>query len=416
MGKPTKDLRPLKLLRYLSLNSMVLFFDAEVFLQDWLFVIIDPINHEKYVFINDAKKLASFYEAHKEDIWIGYNSHHYDQYIFKGILCGFDPYEISSFIIAEKNQGWQYSSLFQKIQLYEFDIMTTTNSLKELEGFMGNDIRESSVSFTIDRNLTEKELEEVVGYCTHDVEQTMEIFLHRKEEFDSQIALLKAFKLPLKYISKTKAQLAAVILKANKYNYADEFDLDIPSNLMIKKYTKVLDWYKDSSNHDYDKSLEITVAGANHIFAWGGLHGAREQYKDEGILLNVDVVSFYPSLMIEYGFLSRNVESSALYKELYEERIRLKSEKNLMQQPYKIVLNSTYGAMKYKYNNLYDPRQANNVCVVGQLLLLDLIERLEHHWTLIQSNTDGLIGKIATIDWQPLRFCQSMVGPPGLNE
>lgn len=373
---------------------MVLFFDAEVFLADWLFVIIDPVNHEKYVFINDAEKLASFYEEHKEHIWIGYNSHYYDQYILKGILCGFDPYEISSFIIAEKKQGWQYSSLFQKIQLYEFDIMATTHSLKELEGFMGNDIRESTVSFSIDRKLTEKELKEVVSYCTHDVEQTIEIFLHRKEEFDSHIALLKAFKLPLKYISKTKAQLAAVILKANKISRSDEFELNTPVNLKINKYKQVLDWYKNSSNHNYDKSLEVTVAGVPHVFAWGGLHGAREQYKDEGILLNVDVVSFYPSLMIEYGFLSRNVEDPTFYKEIYKERIRLKAEKNPMQQPYKIVLNSTYGAMKYKYNTLYDPRQANNVCVVGQLLLLDLIEKLETHWTLIQSNTDGLIGKI----------------------
>lgn len=39
--------------------------------------------------------------------------------------------------------------------------------------------------------------------------------------------------------------------------------------------------------------------------------------------------------------------------------------------------NSTYGAMKDKFNPLYDPKQANNVCVTGQLLLLDLLEHLE---------------------------------------
>jgi hypothetical protein len=272
--------------------------------------------------------------------------------------------------------------------------MTTTSSLKELEGFMGNDIRETTVSFSIDRKLTEEELEEVVGYCTYDVEQTIEIFLHRREEFDSHMALLKAFKLPLKYISKTKAQLSAAILKANKVNRSDEFDLDIPDTLRISKYKHVLDWYKNSAKHSYDKSLRTTIDGVPHVFGWGGLHGAREQYRDEGIFLHVDVVSFYPSLMIEYGFLSRNVEDPGLFKEIYKERLRLKAEKNPMQQPYKIVLNSAYGAMKYKYNNLYDPRQANNVCVVGQLMLLDLIEKLEPHWTLIQSNTDGLIGKV----------------------
>jgi hypothetical protein len=37
---------------------------------------------------------------------------------------------------------------------------------------------------------------------------------------------------------------------------------------------------------------------------------------------------------------------------------------------------------------------ANNVCVAGQLLLLDLIEKIEEHCDLIQSNTDGLFLKI----------------------
>mgnify|MGYP002508571603 CR=1 FL=1 len=50
--------------------------------------------------------------------------------------------------------------------------------------------------------------------------------------------------------------------------------------------------------------------------------------------------------------------------------------------------------MKDRHNALYDPRQANNVCVGGQLLLLDLIERLEDHCDIIQSNTDGILIKL----------------------
>jgi len=373
---------------------MLLFYDAEVFRQDWLFVILDPIARERHLFINDAKKLASFYEQHKGHIWVGYNSRHYDQYILKGILCGFDPHSISKHIITEKKPGWQYSSLFQQIELNQFDVMTTLHGLKELEGFMGHDIRETSVSFDINRKLTQKEIEEAIKYCTHDVEQTMEIFLRRKKEFDSYIALLNTFKLPLKYISKTKAQLAAIILKAKKIKRDDEFDLKLPETLNIQKYAYVVDWYKDPENYNYENSLDTIVAGVPHTFAWGGLHGARDKYHDEGVFVYVDVFSFYPSLMLEYGFLSRNVEDPEIYRQIYNERMRLKEAKDPMQQPYKIVLNSTYGAMKDQYNSLYDPRQANNVCVGGQLLLLDLIEKLEPCWMLVQSNTDGLIGKI----------------------
>jgi DNA polymerase len=41
---------------------------------------------------------------------------------------------------------------------------------------------------------------------------------------------------------------------------------------------------------------------------------------------------------------------------------------------------------------------ANNICVTGQLALLLLIEMLEPHCTLIQSNTDGLIVKLHSLD------------------
>ena len=117
--------------------------------------------------------------------------------------------------------------------------------------------------------------------------------------------------------------------------------------------------------------------------------GGRLTVRDKEIPL-----TYYPSLMLVYKWLSRNVHDPSKYAEIYHTRLKLKAEKNPMQQPYKIVLNSTYGAMKDKHNAMYDPRQANNVCVGGQLLLLDLIERLEDHCEIIQSNTDGILVKL----------------------
>jgi DNA polymerase elongation subunit (family B) len=116
-----------------------------------------------------------------------------------------------------------------------------------------------------------------------------------------------------------------------------------------------------------------------HTFAWGGIHGAIPKYFGKGRFINMDVRSYYPSLMIEYDFLSRNVLSPEKFKQIYWDRIAFKASKDPRQLPYKIVLNGTYGAMKDKFNNLYDPKQANNVCINGQLLLLDLMERLEDY-------------------------------------
>lgn len=374
---------------------MLHFIDFEVFKEDWLCVIIDPQRRSETVIVNDTKKLNDYYQQYRNEIFVGYNIRQYDQYIFKGLLLGFNPKDVNDWIIVKDKMGWQYSDLFRNININFFDIMTSFHGLKTLEGFMGNNIKESRVDFTLDRKLTAAEIAETIQYCRHDVEQTIKVFLQRKEEFDAHMSLLKAFNLPINLMSKTKVQLSAIILEARKQIRDDEFDIEYPDTLKLDKYKEVKLWYDNPLNRDYEKSLEIDVAGVPHIFAWGGLHGARANYMDTGCFLNVDVASYYPSLMLRYNWGSRNCPSLDKFKMIYDTRLKLKHEgKKKEQAPYKIVLNGTYGAMKDKFNNLYDPRQANNVCVGGQLLLLDLIEKLENYCDLIQSNTDGILVKL----------------------
>lgn len=383
---------------------MLNFYDFEVFKFDWLVVFINPYREEKTVIVNDPETLKEFYERNKDDIFVGYNSRHYDQYIFKGILCGFNPKEINDFIIVNKNAGWQYSDLFNRIQLYNYDVAKLNDGgLKTLESYMGNDIRETSVSFDIDRKLTAAELAETVKYCTHDVEQTIEVFIHRKSDFDAQMSLINTFKLSLSDISKTQVRLVAKILNCQRTERFDEFDVNFVDTLRLSKYQSVLTWFKKQieigkKTGEYTKDpLLIDVAGVPHSFGWGGVHGAKTKYHTKGLILHVDVTSYYPSLMIKYGFLTRNSQTPEKFKEIYDTRVALKKAgKKAEQAPYKICLNGTFGASKDGTSTAYDPRQANNICINGQLLLLDLIEKLEavKGFELIQSNTDGLIIKI----------------------
>lgn len=373
---------------------MLHFIDFEVFVHDWLCVIMSPTHKTKKVIVNDRDKLKAYYEKYKDEIFVGYNIRRYDQYIFKGILLGFNPKDVNDWIIVKDRMGWQYTDLFRNININIYDVMTSQDSLKKLEGMMGHDIEESGVDFNIQRSLTPAEIAETIEYCTHDVEQTLQVFINRKDEYQAHMSMLKAFNLPLSYVSKTKIQLSAAALDAVKKAHDDEFDIEYPHSLQLSKYKAVKAWYDNPENRDYNKSLEIDIAGVPHIFAWGGLHGARANYVAEGQFLNVDVASYYPSLMIEYGWSSRNIPDPKKYEQIYHQRLKYKAEKNPLQAPLKIVLNGTYGAMKDEYNPLYDPRQANNVCVGGQLLLLDLIEKLEPYCDIIQSNTDGILVKL----------------------
>ena len=372
----------------------MVFIDFEVFAYDWLCVCIDPAVGRK-VIVNDRDGLRAYYEEHRSDVWVGFNIRHYDQYIFKALMLEMDPKKVNDFIIVQGQDGWRYSDEFRKIPIYFYDVMNAIDrGLKYFEGSMGSDIRESSVPFDIRRKLTDAEIEETVGYCTHDVEQTMEVFARRKDDFDAQLELLRMFNLPLADISRTKVQLSAKILGAEKRSYHDEFDIDIPPTLEVERYQEIVDWYRNPENYDYSKSLDTLVAGVPHSFGWGGVHGARLNYIGEGFFVNMDVASLYPSLMIRYDLISRSCHAER-FKDIVETRLRYKAEKNPLQAPLKIVINGTYGASKDRNNPLYDPRQANRVCVYGQLLLLDLIEHLEDAGAIIiQSNTDGVLIKM----------------------
>ena len=89
----------------------MVFYDFEVFKYDWLVVFIDLTEKKETVIINNPEQLRNFYESHKGTIWAGYNSRNYDQYILKGILCGFNPKDVNDWIIVEDKPGYRFSSL-----------------------------------------------------------------------------------------------------------------------------------------------------------------------------------------------------------------------------------------------------------------------------------------------------------------
>lgn len=377
---------------------MILFYDFEVFKHTWLVVIVDAIAQKETIIVNDSAKMTEFYESHKNYIWIGYNSNSFDAWILRAILGGYDPYQMSQWIIAKERKGWEFDRELSRFQVLGFDARWSNIApgLKTLEAFMGDDIRETEVPFDLDRPLTEEEIAQTIKYCRNDVNETMKVFCHAKQEFNAQWELIKLFDLPLTAISKTKAQLTANILNCVKTDRNDEwnFNLEAPCYL-VKKYKNVVEWFENTENRNLEAGFEAEIAGIKVTYGWGGCHGAIENYFDEGRLVHCDVNSYYPSLMIQWGLLSRNSQTPEKFKEIYETRLALKrAGKKKEQAPYKIILNSTYGASGDTYNPLYDPRQAHRVCANGQIFLTLLLEMLEGIATPFNVNTDGIFFKI----------------------
>lgn len=396
-------------------------YDFEILYDDWT-VTFKNLETNKYVVIyNNVKALDDFTNYHQGDIFIGYNNSKYDQYVWDAILTGVDPVAVSKKIIIDRVDGWKFYRDF-KYELVQYDVLKALlmkPSLKTVEGNLGLEIKESEIDLLIERKLTEAELNEILDYNKKDVDATAEVFAQTISTFESKLNLLKMFGLPLKYIVKTDAQLTAIILKShrkplwkNKINgVLDKDYYEAPKNLRLGKYQYLLDVFGNYVPDDFKKYKTI-IANIDHTLGLGGIHGDTKKRFYQGLIINLDVASYYPNLMIIYDYLSRNVMNPELFKEIVDLRINHKNNGDLaMSNALKLVINTTFGASKSQFNELFDVRMGKAICITGQLFLVDLIDKVEPYITeLIQSNTDGImfvldpnqyeLVKIAVEEWE----------------
>jgi len=90
--------------------------------------------------------------------------------------------------------------------------------------------------------------------------------------------------------------------------------------------------------------LKLELYGCPCTIAYGGLHGARPNTfidaTEDLIIVNYDVSSYYPSLMIQNHYLSRNVADASLFTRTFTTRLKAKKEHDkVTANALKLVLN-----------------------------------------------------------------------------
>lgn len=354
--------------------------------------------------INDRNKLLNFYNNYKDCIFISYNGRQYDTGIFKSILEGSSFAIANDKLIKEGKKPFQVVKNFKKYQLYDYDTIRKDASLKQLEAFMGDDIRETEVPFDLDREPTETEVEQMRFYNIHDVKEMLKVLDYAWDDFEGQLDIIELYGLDMSYISKTKVQLACTVLNViNQHTLDDEFDIRLPNTIQLsEKYQFIPQWYMNPKNWRYKEFLHseddqhnnqlcCIVAGIPHVFAWGGCHGADDKESIfEGIILHADVSSMYPTTDIVYGLLSRKFKNPDDYRQMRDFRLELKAQGNSKNKALKPLINGTYGDSKNRNSPSFDPLMANLTCIFGQMFILDLIDKLEPYCRLLQTNTDGI--------------------------
>jgi len=294
-----------------------------------------------------------------------------------------------------------------KLNLITLDVMQELPlgvGLKSSEANLGLDIIETPIDFNLNRKLTDKELKMLIGYCKNDVDSTELLFKKRTDYFKAKFEIVNEFGLDVQNVKKTRAVLSSKVLKCNKYTAPrDRLHIDYDPHINWDIIPPTIEDFFSKCEYDYrcggdykeieTRKLELLVAGVPHVYAFGGIHGAIEKYNASGNFLHIDVSSYYPSLIIVNNYMSRASAEPQKFAELRDTRYKYKAQKDPRQKIYKILINATFGAMKSEYNTLFDPKQANNICINGQIILTQLILELSNYCQLIQSNTDGLVVK-----------------------
>jgi hypothetical protein len=150
---------------------------------------------------------------------------------------------------------------------------------------------------------------------------------------------------------------------------------------------------------EWKYSTSVKYNGVEYNLGVGGLHtqdiGDVLKSTNKMMLLDMDVASYYPSIIIEDRVLPDHIDPRALdtYAEYKAERIKRKEAKDYIgAYGLKILLNAYFGKFGNADYWLYDPMALVKVTINGQLYLLMLAEKLNQAgYQIVSANTDGLL-------------------------
>lgn len=260
-------------------------FDAEIFAHDSLFVFINYRTGKRVVFHNSLPNDIQEFLDEYNPILLGYNCNNYDKYILKCWLAGYTPEElkgVNDYIINGGN-GWDIDCGYIELPIMWdlFNEIVPRKSLKELEGNIRLNITETTVPFDLPTKWTKEQYEEVLYYCTCDVQALFPIFEMLINKYKSKFIISRLGKIDLAYgMSLTDAKLTSVLLGAKKQNHDDPFKYVYPEQVDKSKIPQpFLDYIDDVVKHN-DLNYESIAPSLQYDecviqLGHGGIHGAK---------------------------------------------------------------------------------------------------------------------------------------------
>ena len=368
-------------------------------------------------------------------IFCGYNNLHYDNPIINYIIEYEDKlmqynipticssiFNLSKTITTSSEDNidawkhWKYQIWFDT-----FDILTMLYSnklrvgLKEIQVTMQYpNVQEFVCDWT--KPLPLEDFDSMIDYNINDIESTSELLNRCKDAVDLRIAIEDEY--GVRVLNKDGVNIGMKIL-TQKYlektglTWWDIKDLRSPMSVIPLKdvilpfikydspiLQRVLEDMKNQIVSPGRKGYENKFVFNNlrYSVGVGGIHSVNSPEiiipRDDEMLIDIDVASLYPSMLIEYEFYPRHLgkEFLEVYKQIKDERIEAKHNGDKVKnETLKLALNGLSGNLQNEHNFCYSPFAVMQIRINGQLLLLMLAEKLTQiGCRIVQANTDGL--------------------------
>lgn len=378
------------------------------------------------------------YFRYKNVYFVGYNNIHYDNpvmnYIielwYAGYFNRFSTRELTESIFRMSQLIIDKDSDFERWRQYKYgknfksiDLLTMLYSkalrvsLKEMQVTMQY---KNVEEFVVDwhQDLPEKDMDNLISYNINDVESTEELLYRCKGDLDLRLAIEEEYKIPC--LSLDGVNLGMKILQQEYIKYTgiskevleslrspcDRIDLEKVIFPWIKFETPILQTVLKEMKQIHNVSpgrkgyeRSFVFADMNVTIGVGGIHGdcgvGPIIPKTDELLLDSDVNSLYPSMIIEHNLYPPHlgIEFKEVYSNIRTERLKAKRNKiKTKDKTLKLALNGLSGNLQNEHSWCYSPFTVLQIRINGQLLLLMLTEKLYNLGCKIhQINTDGVL-------------------------
>lgn len=373
--------------------------------------------------LNQILKLMETYTT------IGFNSNIYDLSMIAYFLQGASNFQLKQFSDELKTSK---EGVWKICQKYKIHIPNSWNHINlkgvgpsegvglKMYGARLHTVKLQDLPLDYSVEVKNEDYITIREHCLNNITLIIELYESLKDRLDLRQLFGKETGLNLS--SKSNAQLAESLLKTalgipNIPSGSSPFLMEVILNKTYSYKAPQYLQFKSSILNDLKRDLELhifkcTPSGklASNFrrnfslndtpfsFGIGGLHSKEKKVsiipKSSEFLLDVDVISYYPSLILNNSYYPESVGEKFLevYGQFYKARLEAKKSQNkLRAETYKIILNDCFGKFGSPYSFLYSPSLLLHTTLTGQLSLLMLIEAIGSKGVqIVSTNTDGI--------------------------